>query len=282
MEIIRNHLLNAKEQRPVSADIYCDPSKENQPIVIFCHGYKGFKDWGYWDMAARQFAECGICFVKFDFSHNGFIPGSSEDFPDTEGFGLNNFSRELNDLAMVTDWVHSEEFPLRPNTDLSNINLIGHSRGGGITLIGASEDSRIRKVITWASVCDFKSRFADEKALAYWKANGVIHIENTRTRQQLPHFYQFYEDFIANEARFSIEAATKNLNIPVLVVHGDADPTVNITEAHKLEEWLKDGRLLTISGGDHVFGGIHPWEEKKLPDDFTKVAEASISFILEK
>jgi hypothetical protein len=30
---------------------------EKRPLVIFVHGYKGYKDWGAWDLMAEKFAE---------------------------------------------------------------------------------------------------------------------------------------------------------------------------------------------------------------------------------
>ena len=47
--------------------------------------------------------------------------------------------------------------------DIQNITVIGHSRGGGISIIKASEDQRITKLITWASVSDYGSRFGSEE-----------------------------------------------------------------------------------------------------------------------
>src|SRR4030065_1665260 len=76
-----------------------------KPIVIFCHGYKGFKDWGAWNLAAETFADNNLFFVKFNFSHNGGTLEKPKDFPDLEAFGNNNFIKELDDLEDVIDWV---------------------------------------------------------------------------------------------------------------------------------------------------------------------------------
>ena len=62
--------------------------------VIFCHGYKGFKDWGCWNLMADYLANHHICVVKFNFSCNGGTLSNPIDFPDLKAFGENNYSTE--------------------------------------------------------------------------------------------------------------------------------------------------------------------------------------------
>ena len=101
----------------------------------------------------------------------------------------------------------------------NNISIIGHSRGGGIVLLRAAQDKRIKTVITWAGVADFKSRFPNNNNLILWKKEGVRYILNGRTKQKMPHYYSFYEDFIKNEAQLTIQKAVRSLKIPQLIIH---------------------------------------------------------------
>ncbi|WP_417363289.1 alpha/beta hydrolase family protein [Galbibacter sp.] len=281
MHTRRNQILQGEHQKPILYDIYFEQQTTNAPLVIFCHGYKGFKDWGYWDLVAKAFAKNGICFVKFNFSHNGGTINEPIDFPDLEAFATNNFTIELDDLKVMIDHCTGPDFLYHESIDTNSLSLIGHSRGGGIVYIKAAEDERVKKVVSWASVSDFEARFADEKARAYWKERGVIYVENSRTKQQLPHYYQFYEDFVNNTERFTIENAVQNLKIPNLVIHGTEDPTVAIAEGEKIKQWSSKGEFLVIEGANHVFGGKHPWESEKLPQHMQEVVEASIGFVLE-
>lgn len=281
MHTRRNQVLQGEHQKPILYDIYFEQQTTKAPLVIFCHGYKGFKDWGYWDLVAKSFAKNGICFVKFNFSHNGGTVEQPIDFPDLEAFATNNFTIELNDLKVMINHCCSADFVYHSFVDINDISLIGHSRGGGIVYIKAAEDPRVKKVVSWASVSDFEARFADEKARTYWKENGVVYIENSRTKQQLPHYYQFYEDFVTNKERFTIKNAVQNLKIPNLVIHGTEDPTVALSEGEKITQWSPKGEFLVIQGADHVFGGKHPWESEKLPQHMQEVMEASIKFVLQ-
>jgi len=281
MKINKNIVLEGKHQKPILVDVFYQANNLPKPIVIFAHGYKGFKDWGAWNLMAKAFADAGFFFIKFNFSHNGGTVKQPIDFPDLEAFGNNNFSKELDDLATVIDWI-TENKTFKNEVNSSNISLIGHSRGGGIVLIKSAEDKRIKKVITLAGVSDYKSRFPSGEILEFWKQKGVTYITNGRTQQQMPHYFQFYTNFIENENRLTIKRAVKNLDIPYLILHGDEDPTVPLSEAKKLQEWHPKSTLKIIEGANHVFDTKHPWESENIPKDLRNVINFSIDFLKEK
>ncbi|MDP5158184.1 MAG: prolyl oligopeptidase family serine peptidase [Flaviramulus sp.] len=278
MPILKNIIIESNFSKPILTDIFYIENKIPKPIIIFCHGYKGFKDWGAWGLMAKAFAEAGYYFIKFNFSHNGGTLEQPIDFPDLEAFGNNNYSKELDDLHVVINWIQTNP-KIKPEADINNINLIGHSRAGGIVTIKAEEDKRIKKVISLAGVYDFGKRTSTAGDLKQWKDDGVKYILNGRTKQQMPHFYQFYEDFILNETRLTIKRAVSNLKIPYLILHGDADTSVLIDEAYKLHERNSNSKIKIIKGANHVFGATHPWEKDTLPKHLKIVVEKTIVFI---
>lgn len=277
MKKIRNIRIKGKHEKDILADLFFTENKLKKDVVIFCHGYKGYKDWGAWDQVAEKFARNNFFFVKMNFSHNGGTPEQPIDFPDLEAFGNNNFIKELDDLKTVMDWLSSQEIaPGEMNS--VKLSLIGHSRGGGIVLLKASEDPRVQQVATWAGVSDFGSRFPVGKALEEWKKNGVAYVHNGRTKQEMPHYFQFFTSFKENEARLNIENAVSRLNIPYLIVHGDQDETVPIEEARNLNSWGKGSKLEIIKGGNHTFGSSQPWSAESLPEHLEAAAQATIDF----
>jgi len=278
MTIVKNFIIEGKHNKPIVADIFYKDDNTRKPILIFCHGYKGFKDWGAWDLMANVFANSGFFFIKFNFSHNGGTVEQPMDFPDLEAFGNNNYTKELDDLKSVINWIY-EASELGDNLDNNNINLLGHSRGGGIVVIKAEEDSRVTKVISLAGVCAYGKRTSTIGDLEQWKKNGVKYVMNGRTKQQMPHFYQFYEDFKANEERLTIRRAVSNLKIPYLIIHGDNDASVLIDEAIQLHTWYKKSKLEIIRGADHVFNTKHPWLEKTISKELKDAIALIIDFI---
>ncbi|MDA8956264.1 alpha/beta hydrolase [Flavobacteriales bacterium] len=267
--------IEGSDSLPIDIDLLlCKDAKS--PLVIFCHGFKGFKDWGPFNFVANEFFKNGLSFLKFNFSHNGVNADDLLNFSDLETFGQNNFTKELYDLNKVIDWAilnFSTQF------DANNIYLLGHSRGGGIALLHASEDKRIKKLVSWASVCDYKSRFDIDK-IDLWKDRGVVYVFNSRTNQQMPLYYQFYLDFINNEDKLSISSAALKLNIPCLIVHGDEDTTVKIEEGHKLHNWISNSEFLEIKNSDHVFNSKHPFEDQNPSLQLLQALNNSILFLM--
>ena len=279
MTIKKNIVLEKEGNKPILVDFFYNSNTNKMPVIIFCHGYKGYKDWGAWNLVAKEFANNNFFFLKFNFSHNGGTVENPIDFPDLNAFGNNNFTHELNDIERVLSFI-SENTEFSKNIDLTNIFLIGHSRGGGLCAIKASENKQIKGLITWAGVSNFKIRFNEgSQEFKEWKDKGVKYVENKRTKQQMPHFFQFYLDFKENEKRFNIQSAVQSLKIPFLVIHGDNDKSVLQNEGRDLHSWNKNSKFFSVKNGTHTFSSMHPWQELKLPKGLQSVTETSINFI---
>ena len=270
MKHITNIPLTGTHGKHIITDVFYTENNTQKPILIFCHGYKGFKYWGAWNLMAKALADAGYFFIKFNFSHNGGTAEQPIDFPDLEAFGQNNYTKELDDLKSVIDWITSNS-DYNTEADYSNITLLGHSRGGGIVTIKAEEDSRISRVITLAGVSDYASRMSSGDTLMKWKTDGVEYVVNGRTKQNMPHYYQFFEDFKSNENRLNIKRAASHLKIPHLIIHGDNDTSVKIEEAYDLQSWNPNSELKIIAGANHVFGASHPWNSNELPTPLQEI-----------
>ena len=259
-------------------DIRYAQTDSPKPVVIFCHGYKGFKDWGAWNLVADQFVEQGFIFIKFNFSHCGVSLSPVNDLFDEEAFSENNYSTELGDLRKVIDWVAGSNDIPSAEMDLLRINLIGHSRGGGIALLQASQDSRVHSLALWASVSDFEGRFPFGNAMKDWERKGAYAIFNARTGQELQHKFQFYMDFRENFERLDIRSNAKSMTQRTLVVHGGEDEAVHFNEAVKLAKWIPNSELKILPKGGHTFGAKHPHIDLYLPHVLKEVADITIDF----
>ncbi|MEJ8757174.1 alpha/beta fold hydrolase [Pontibacter sp. H259] len=264
--------------RPFTADAVYVPSGQPKPVVIFTHGFKGFKDWGHFNLLAQYFAERGYVFIKFNFAYNGTTVEDDSDLHDLEAFGNNNFCLELDDLKALIDLVHSGDGPL-PYSELypEQVYLIGHSRGGGTVILKAAEDTRVKAVTTWAAVNKFDQRW-DELENDKWEREGVQWITNARTGQKMPMYYQIMENYLANRQRLEIPKVIKNMHQPLLILHGEEDETLPVQMAHDLQSWKPDAEMHLLPGADHSFGGMHPYEAIKLPDAARAAADLSIDF----
>ncbi|MDO7887496.1 alpha/beta hydrolase family protein [Hymenobacter cheonanensis] len=265
--------------RPFAADATWQPTGQPQPVVVFVHGFKGFKDWGHFGLLARFFAERGFVFVKLNLSHNGVVVGGTGELEDLEAFGQNNFSLELDDLGQLLDALHTPgATPLPAEAlNLRRVYLVGHSRGGALVLLKAAEDPRVAAVATWAAVADLHPRWPAE-VLAQWQREGVLHVPNARTGQQLPMYYQIAENFYQNRARLDLPALLPGLRQPLLLIHGDQDETVPLAAVHQLHAGQPAAEVAVVPGAGHMFGGAHPWPGSELPAPARVIAERTAAF----
>jgi len=245
------------------------PTHWNKRLVIFVHGFMGFKDWGAWHLVQSYFVSHGFAFAKFNLTHNGGTSTQGIDFPDEEAFAQNTYSYEVADIAYFRSH-------LATLIQADETFLIGHSRGGGDVILHAKQ-AQTDKIALWASIADIGSRFPTGSALEQWKHSGIRTILNGRTRQHLSQHYSLYQDFIENETTLTIELAIKAIPIPILVVHGDKDNSVSIAEGEALAAWCQT-TLHVIPGADHVFGASNPWEKPNLPEHLLAVCEQTLNF----
>ncbi len=263
-------------QRLISADITYGNHQTSVPICVFVHGFKGFKDWGAWPLAAEIFALKQIPFFKFNFSHNGTTPSNPTEFVDLEAFGNNNFKIEYDEIGTVLDFIEkkADSFDFEWN---QKIFLIGHSRGGAMSLVRAANDSRISKCATWAGVSDL-SKYMRMKDLTDWKTEGKHVVLNGRTGQEMPIYYQFVEAYQQNRELFEMEDVFEKIVCPLLIVHGEDDETVPLSEGQAVFNEVGHSILVEVEEANHTFNTKHPLEERKIPKAFAEVVTETIEF----
>ena len=250
-----------------------------KPLLIFCHGFKGFKDWGHFNLIADSFARKGLIVLKFNFTYNGGTVNDPIDFPDLEAFGANNYMKEVEDLNFMIRLCAQGKIPLENwNGD---VYLLGHSRGGGIVTLVGAQNPLVKKVVSWAGISDCISRLPQDQELEGWRISGVRYIINGRTNQRMPMYYQFVESLMRNKEKLSIMTASQNMEKPHLLVHGDSDLAVSHTEALSIKKWNPQAELSLIENANHVFGGKHPWEQKFLPDSTLQAVQKTSHFLMD-
>lgn len=274
-----NIRIRGSRERDTVLDVFWNDDFEKRPTLLFCHGYKGFKDWGPWNKMSEYFASRGFTAVKFNFSYNGGTVEDPMDFPDLKAFALNNYSTELADLKKVIDQLDHLPGLEEGVIDMDKLFLIGHSRGGAIATIAAATDLRIKKLATWAAVSDLGMRFQDEEAIKKWKEDGVIHVENARTRQQMPHYYQFYIDYLKYKDDFDVVGAAGKIDKPWLIAHSEDDTTVPVSQAVELHSANLSSDLLLLDNGGHTFGCKHPYEQNEFPEAFETLLLETSAFL---
>jgi alpha-beta hydrolase superfamily lysophospholipase len=253
-------------------------SPEQKGIIIFCHGFKGFKDWGCWQMIADDFVENGFAFLKFNFSHNGMGLEDTVEFTDLDKFATNTLGKEMEDIASVEQFIVNELSTILPKINTDKIFIIGHSKGGVSTLLYCTQyETKINKVCTWASPFDFhrswNSKFVDK-----WRADGVQYIKNARTNQMMPLDLAVLEDLEIHKEKYSLVPAGIKLKIPYLIVQGTDDQAVKMEEFNLLKKHFIKAENHIILRANHVFGGSHPYSGVELPEHTKELVAVTKEF----
>jgi len=221
--------------------------------VVLVHGFKGFKDWGFFPHLARSLVADGHAVVSFNFSGSGLSDGSSDEVTDLDAFAANTFTRELEELDQLMGLVRAGEFtPKRP----VRVGLMGHSRGGGDAILYAGGRGGVDALVTWGAVASF-DRWSEETKRE-WRERGRIWVVNTRTGQRLPLDVSLLDDFEGNRERLEVLAAARAVSAPWLIVHGAEDLTVDVADAHLLAGAAPGARLLLVEAAGHTFEVAHP------------------------
>ena len=269
-------LYSESGQREFILDIRYEENGKAKPVIIFVHGFKGFKDWGCFPLMAEYFASRGYIFLKFNFSHNGTTIEHPVDFADLEAFGRNRYSMELDEIGYVLDYVESSAFPVPESEWDGRIFQMGHSRGGGISIAKTANEERIHALATLAAVADLGPW--NEEDLAGWKEAGVHYIHNSRTQQEMPLYFSLAEDFEQHREKLVLTDLAPKIKVPWLIVHGTNDETVPLEQGERLHEWNPGSEIYIIEGAGHTFEGMHPFEGNELPENFRKALEAVDGF----
>jgi dienelactone hydrolase len=267
--------------RLMPVNLYQANESTKQPIVVYAHGINGFKDWGGMPTIADLFAKKGLNFLSFNFSHNGTTVDEPTEFVDLEAYAADTYLKRQHDLNAIISWLKQH---LKDMVDITRIYLIGHSRGGTDSILFASKNVDIVKLISWAAPSEAKTPWRNwpSEKLGEWKEKGVTHLKNGRTGQMMPISYALMQEFKANKHLLDVENAARALERkPWLIVHGEEDEAVFVKDAYSLKSWQAHASVHIIPDAGHTFDRKHPESnDTALPKASLKLVEHSINFLL--
>src|SRR5258708_1266462 len=223
-------LLNS-EQDPIRGDLrFANDASPHKPVVIVCHSFMAFKDWGFFPRVGEQLAQRGFASITFNFSKNG-VNGDGARITQTDRFAANTFSQELADLGTVIGAVEGKRLGAGI-IDHEKIVLLGHSRGGGIAIVRAATDRRVAALVTWSAVSTFDRWTGHQKER--WRSNGSLTLSRDTTASPLRLGLTLLDDLELHRTELSVLDAASRIRIPWLILHGEADVMVPHSEAEAL------------------------------------------------
>lgn len=198
--------------------------------AVLCHGMESNKSSPKIVAMSRSLARQGFTALRFDFAGSGDSAGN---------FAEVSYSRQADDLSAAVGYLVRQ--------GMSRVGLIGSSMGGSVALLyaGGVAGAPVAGLATIAAPADpfeIVRQFATPEELAAWEDRGFTEYHGRR----------FNRTLLDDIRKLDILRAAARIQCPVLVIHGDADPTVPVHQAHRLYEALAAPKeLLILSGADH-------------------------------
>ena len=262
---------------PLRGDIRTVGDGTDRPAVVICHGFKGFKDWGFFPRIATRLANAGITSVSINFSGSGVGP-DGERFSEPDRFARGTISQDLEDLASI--WTRLSKGRLVPGLGPPTaMGLFGHSRGGGTAILFVASGVTCGALVTWAAIS--RVRRWDDVTIDEWRARGTLPVVNSRTGEVLSLATDYLDDMERHGmGRLDIGRAAAEVTAPWLILHGELDETVAVAEGDYLASRAGATAVYRrIPGGSHTFGARHPWAEST--PELDDAMDATVGWMVE-
>ena len=214
----------------IRGDVRYGGMAARRPVVIVCHSFMSFKDWGFFPYVGERLAAAGYVSFVFNFSHNG-VAGDDVRITDFKGFEENTFSQEVDDLLAVLGAIRGGSLGAY-GADGNRIALLGHSRGGAIAVLAAAADRQLGVLATWSAIAKL-DRWTPHQKHA-WRKRGYLPLSKDTTASPLRLGLGLLADLEERGERLDIDAAASRVEAPWLIVHGREDVTVPLREAESL------------------------------------------------
>ena len=195
------------------------------PIVLIGHGVTGNKDRPHIVALSEALSLQGIPALRFSFTGNG----------DSEGdFEQANITKEVGDLRDLLDIFHDEQ-----------VAYVGHSMGGAVGVALASNEPRIRYLVTLAGMVHTRE-FVKREFGDVTPGQGCMWED-----EECPLSREFVEDL--EDIQHMLHAGER-IGVPWLLVHGEADDVVPIRDSLDIARLAPEqAELIAIPEADHIF-----------------------------
>lgn len=265
---------------PIHGTTHVPPLERLRPqgVLLICHGFKGYKDYGLLPHLAEGAAQRGLVAHRFNFSHSG-VTRDYETFARPELFERDTWSKQMRDLRAVASAVARDELP---GVALPMV-WFGHSRGG-VTALLANVRATVgaRPVgLVLAATPHRACTLSDEDRQTLHR-EGRLASPSARTGQTLYIGRQWLKEIEDDPDTHDPERAIAAADVPVLILHGTADTTVPVRAANRLRRAAPQWSTLhLIEGASHTFNAPNPLPlTETAPPATQELIEATCDFTL--
>src|SRR5947209_13277094 len=197
------------ENLPIRGDLDIPPGAKALAFIV--HVFKGFKYWGFFPWLGETLCNHRFAVCRFNMSRSG-IDENPETFDRLDLFADDTYSGQISDLQKVVRYAQQR-------IDAPTF-LVGHSRGGGVSLLAAAGVENLCGIVTWSAI-SHTDRW-DDATKSLWRTVGYLEVENTRTKQMMRMSPRMLDDIEAHRDRLDILKCSTQIEDPILVLQGES------------------------------------------------------------
>ncbi len=277
MSHITSWTISGTDGQPILGNTHMPNPGPDDPVgvMLICHGFKGYKDYGFFPHIAEAASAAGLIAHRFNFSHSG-MTNHIDTFHRPELFEQDTWRKQATDLKAVIAAVNSGTL----SGGGQPITIFGHSRGGLTTLLTAGDQGiseQLAGVVTAASPSACSRIGAEQKEML--KRVGRLPSPSSRTGQTL-YVGRVWQDEIDQDPTWHDPCrAIAAIRCPVMLIHGSDDTTVPVSESQDLHRARPDADYLVIQGAGHTFNAPNPLPlDQTPPKESQQMIDAACGF----
>ncbi len=231
---------------PVQAIVSIPEKAES--IAILSHGFTSNKNSKLYLDLEVTLNDKRIGTVRYDYFGHGPAYGHKQGYAVSDNTTL---SKASESLRTVVGFLRTK--------GRYNLGLLGSSFGGLVSLVVASQDSDIKALVLKSSVTEpirfWRERLGNEK-IEQWRKEGVVRVTQDVVDYDLG--FEYWEDLQG----YDTLAMARDISCPVLIIHGEKDTCVPISQSYKLAKIL-GADVNVIEGADHSYSDPGQYERTK-------------------
>ena len=232
--IQKNLYFKNKSGQRLFATLADPDDRKDNPMVILTHGRTSTKRRELYIRLEEGLHARGISTFRFDFSGHGRSEGKLEDV---------TISAAINDILSAIDHLNKIGY--------KKLALVGTSMGGLACIYVASMTNKIFALALRAPVSDYEETNLipkNKNILDKWRKKGYRELVSSDGERHIMK-YTFYLE----SKKYKSYLVAKRILVPTLIVHGDADKTVPVSQSKQLAKLIKNCKLKIIKNADHIF-----------------------------
>ncbi|KAG0538185.1 hypothetical protein BDA96_03G213300 [Sorghum bicolor] len=206
-------------------------------IVVLCHGFIASKNDSLILDLAAALTKKGISVFRFDFSGNGESEGQ---------FEYGNYRKEADDLHSVVLYFYQKSYDIAA--------VVGHSKGGDVVILYASIYNDVSKIVNLSGRFDLKQGIEErigEGSIDRINKEGYLDVKDKSEHVN----YRVTKESLTERLNTDMHAASVSISkeCRFLTVHGSADKTIPVEDAHEFAKHIPNHKLHIIEGANHNY-----------------------------